>query len=103
MRNLIFGSIFVASVFIACAHETVDSKQPSCPQDTAQVVDDTGDTGYVQIDTGVEHDSVPVDTSVDTAVDTAVPVDTADTATADTATDTATEDTATTTDTATPA
>jgi hypothetical protein len=102
MRNLIFGSIFVASVFIACAHETVDSKQPSCPQDTAQLVD-TGDTGYVQIDTGVEHDSVPVDTSVntaiDTAVDTAVPVDTADTAT----TDTATEDTATTTDTATPA
>ena len=98
MRNLIFGSIFVASVFIACTHETVDSKQPSCPQDTAQVVD-TGDTGNVQIDTGVEHDSVPVDTSVDTAVDTAVPVDTADTATADTAT----EDTATTTDTATPA
>lgn len=102
--------VTVFSVFAACHHETKGSKDDSaipCAVDTATDSGDTGETGLV-IDTGVNHDSVPVDTAiddtapvdtaVDTAIDTAVPVDTAatDTATTDTATDTAT-----TTDTAT--
>ena len=110
MRNLVIGSLVVLSVIVACTHKTDNDINPHdlCGDDTAVPVD-TGDTGNVTIDTGVNHDTAPVDdtadtavvdTAVDTGVDTAVPVDTASTDTA--TTDTATEDTATTTDTAIP-